>query len=131
MTRKVGSNDCRDAAPSSIAHDCNQHRRSLTLGKKSMTDPIRHELISFETRAEAETFKLVLEHTFATFAFTEVEIEKNEVYAVIVHTRRLHLPKRVIAFVIGWASATTHHLQSDEAKVLVERNTEYDLYLYR
>ena len=109
-----------------------------------MTDPIRHELISFKTKNEAETFKLVLEHTFGEYAFTDVEIErctgkginpegdfKMLRYEVIAYNRRMNVPKRVRAFVIGWASATTHHLQSDEAQVLLKRDTEYDLYLYR
>lgn len=99
-----------------------------------MTDPARHKLISFKTMNEAETFKMVLNNTFGNFAFVEVIIEGTvepapNRYEVIALSRRLHVPKRVLAFVIGWASATTYHVESVEAMVLASSGTS--LFLYR
>jgi len=99
-----------------------------------MTDPIRHALISFKTMDEAEQFKQHLNLTFGDFAFTDVmvdELGKEDVvrYEAIVYTRRLRLPKRVLAFAIGWVAARSY-TDLQEALMLVDMEP-HALYLYR
>jgi hypothetical protein len=107
-----------------------------------MTDPVRHEVVSFKTLSEAEQFKQHLNLTFGEYAFTDVEIErctgkginpegdfKMLRHDVIVYTRRLRLPKRVIAFAIGWVAARSY-TDLQEAMMLVDMEP-HALYLYR
>jgi hypothetical protein len=100
----------------------------------SMTDPIRHEMISFLTKNEAEQFIIALKTTFGEFVFSDITIEHSDDFnrhEVIVSCKRLRLPKRMIAFVIGWACATTFHNESREASILVPEADSRDLKLYR
>lgn len=99
-----------------------------------MTDPIRHDLISFLTKNEAEQFILVLTNTFGESAFVEVVIEPSEDlkrHVVVCCCHRLRLPKRVVAFAIGWASATTYYQEPQEALILADSTEPRSLYLYR
>jgi hypothetical protein len=107
-----------------------------------MTDPIRHALVSFKTKDEAEQFKQHLNLTFGEYAFTDVEIErctgkginpegdfKMLRHEVIVYNRRLRLSWRVIAFVIGWVAARSY-TDLQEAIMLMDMEP-HALYLYR
>jgi len=69
-------------------------------------------MIAFSDRDEAERFVEAFTQTFGGgFADPEIVIDdmsvvqKEDRYFVAVYTNRLKLPKRVVAFVLGWIAA--------------------------